>query len=111
MKNIFLIFNNQSFEPVFIGISADDPINEYKDIFSKAMQKKQDKLSKWVNEQWRNGFEVLFHELQFDLDDKEVKHYLKHWKNQFSDLLVGNLANKTSKEGEQIISGLKDSYG
>ncbi|MDC1100176.1 hypothetical protein OAS93_02640 [Gammaproteobacteria bacterium] len=111
MRTIYIIFNNESFRPVFVGASTDDAINEYKDIFSKAMQKKQDKLSKWVNEQWKNGFEMLFHELQFDLDDKEVKHYLKHWKNQFSDLLVGNLADKTTKEGEQIILGLKDFYG
>tara|TARA_B110000444_G_scaffold162195_1_gene151535 strand:- start:49 stop:375 length:327 start_codon:yes stop_codon:yes gene_type:complete len=105
-----MIFNNQSFKPVFIGASADDALKDYKEIFAKAMQKKQDKLSKWINEQWENGFEVLFHELQFDLNDQEVQHYLKHWQNQFSNLLIGKSPKKNSEEGEQIISGLQEKY-
>jgi len=111
VRTIFIIFNNESFRPVFIGASTDDAISEYKDVFAKAMQNKQDRVSKWVNKQWENGFEVLFHELQFDLNNEEVNHYLKHWKNQFSDLLIGKSVELTSTEGEQIISGLKDSYG
>ncbi len=110
MRTIYIIFNNESFRPVFIGASVGDAINEYKNVFAKAMQNKQDKLSKWVNKQWSNGFEVLFHELQFDLNDEEVNHYLKYWQNQFSGLLTGRSAKLTSAEAEKIILGLRDQH-
>ena len=37
--------------------------------------------------------------------------YLKYWKDQFSDLLIGYSAKQMSDEGNKLIEGLRSQYG
>ena len=110
MQNIFIVFDNVSFKPVHVG-SSTDMTAEFRKILEKAIMKKKDKLSIWINQQWNNNNEVLFHELHFDLDQKELKHHLKYWKDQFSDLLIVYSAKQMSDEGNKLIEGLRSQYG
>ena len=110
MYKIFIIFNNNAFKPVFIDKTDEDILNSYKRILLKATNKSKDKLSKWINETWNKGNDILFHELQYNLNEEELKYYLKYWRGQFSDLLIGKSAKQTSIEGEKLIEGLKSQY-
>ena len=64
----------------------------------------------WIRKTWLEGNEILFHELQDNLNNEELKYYFKHWRDQFSDLLNEKSAKKTSDEGKKIIEGLKNRY-
>ena len=111
MYKIFIIFDNNAFKPVFIDKTDEDILESYKKIVSKATNKSKDKLSEWINDTWNNGNEILFHELQYDLNQEELEYYLKYWRDQFSDLLIGKSAKQTSSEGKKLIEGLKSQYG
>tara|TARA_B100000401_G_C52338512_1_gene499856 strand:+ start:74 stop:415 length:342 start_codon:yes stop_codon:yes gene_type:complete len=110
MKKIYLIFNNNDFEPVLINVCEEDLINDYKLLMGRAIENKKDKLSIWINEQWDKGNEVLFHELQSGLDQSELNYYTKYWQKQFSKLLKGKCASETSEEGKKMILGFKNFY-
>lgn len=110
MNKIYIIFDNDAFIPVFIDKTDEDILKSYKKIMLKASNKNKDKLSKWINETWNKGNEILFHELQYNLNEEELRYYLKYWRDQFSDLLIGKSAKQTSSEGKKLIEGLKSQY-
>ncbi len=110
MKNIYIIFNNKDFKPVFIGSSDSNTANCIKSVFSNAMSEKKDILSNWVNVQWQNNNEVLFHELHHNLNDDEAKHFEQEWRKNLSNLLKGKSLSEMSEQEEKLIAGLKDVY-
>lgn len=110
MKNIYIIFNNIDFKPVFVGSSESNTASCIKSVFSDALNEKKDVLSKWVNEQWQNNKEVLFHELHHNLNNDEAKHYEKEWRKSLSNLLKGKSIPKITKKEEKLIAGLKEIY-
>jgi hypothetical protein len=110
MKNIYIIFNNKDFKPVFVGISESNTANCIKSVFSNAMSEKKDILSNWVNEQWQINNEVLFHELHNNLNDDEAKHFEQEWRKSLSNLLKGKSLSKMSEQEEKLIAGLKEVY-
>ena len=75
-----------------------------------AMSNKKDVLSKWVNEQWDNDIEVLFHELHSELTDEQVKHYEKEWRQTLSGLIVGKCIKSSTEKEVKLIEGLKEIY-
>ena len=101
MKNIYIIFNNKDFKPVFVGSSESNTANCIKSVFSNAMNEKKDILSNWVNKQWQNNNEVLFHELHNNLNDDEAKHFEQEWRKNLSNLLKGKSLSKMSEQEEK----------
>ena len=110
MKNIYIIFNNKDFKPVFVGTSKSNTADCVKSVFSNAMNEKKDILSNWVNEQWQNNNEVLFHELHNNLNEDEAKHFEQEWRKNLSNLLKGKSLSKMSEQEEKLIAGLKEVY-
>lgn len=110
MHKIFIVFDNCSFKPVFIGKTQRDIIVDYEEILMNALKNKKDKLSLWIQDVWSNGNEILFHELQNNLNDEEVTYYYEDWKDKFSNLLMNKSTNKTSSAEKEIIEGLKNLY-
>lgn len=110
MKNIYIIFNNHDFKPVFIGISNSNTADCIKSAFSNAMSGKKDALSKWINDQWDSEREVLFHELHFNLSEDEAKHYEKDWRGNLSSLLKGKSISEISDKEQKLINGLREIY-
>ena len=110
VKNIFIVFNNHDFKPIFLGSSKSKSAECIRSIFADAMSNKKDVLSKWVNEQWDNDIEVLFHELHSELTDEQVKHYEKEWRQILSGLIVGKCMKSSTEKEVKLIEGLKEIY-